>query len=193
MQEFCPPFILFRVSGMFFPSPMTHFRTWWPMLKFLPSKKNCKIDRGPGCGAEDPHPSSWEGLVGRHLAPPRPSSSIQPELTHVQSTKREFADFPDLRARSQSCTANESSKNSSSKTCDNTDDTGSSLAECAHIETASSSDSDSSDTEEWGTPGETIKAHTVKTVIVLLGVPDSPSHPLGRPCPLSPSLRTPAW
>ena len=62
-------------------------------------------------------------------------NSMQPESNHVQSTK--------LWPQIQNGTANRSSAN-------DFDDTVSSLAESVHMETASSSDSDSSDTEEMG-------------------------------------------
>ena len=79
-------------------------------------------------------------------------NSTKPGLNHVQSTTREPSPYGDLdlRPRSQNCAAKKPSEKSSSKEGDDTDDTGSSLAESVHIETASTSNSDSSDKNEGG-------------------------------------------
>ena len=66
----------------------------------------------------------------------------------LQSATRETTTRVALTCSPEVKVANRSSKGSSSKGYDNTDDAWSSLAEFAHIETASSSDSDSSDEEE---------------------------------------------
>ena len=56
----------------------------------------------------------------------------------------------DLRPQRQGCTTNKSSKKLFPEVSDDLDDTGSSLTESVHVETAPNSDSDSSDTEERG-------------------------------------------
>ena len=69
-------------------------------------------------------------------------NSMKPRLNHVQSTTRETTTNggPEVHPQSQSCTTKKSSKNSSGKECDDTDDTVSRVAESVHVETGSSSD-----------------------------------------------------
>ena len=91
-------------------------------------------------------PNHLGGLVRRHPATPhlKMDKSNKPKLNHVLSTIAETSTYgnPDLRPRRQSYTVLQRG--------DDTDSTGSSLAISVHMETASSSDSDSSDTEEGG-------------------------------------------
>ena len=84
-------------------------------------------------------------------------NSIKPELNHVQSTNQ----WP----QSQNCTASESSSKDS-------DDTVSSLAESIHIKTASSSDSESSDTEERGNYHGLHSKHSHSAYVGVEGSPD---------------------
>ena len=90
-----------------------------------------------GVGETSPH-KSWSKVR---------DDATEPEPNHVQSTTRESSAYgdPDPRPQSQSYTVNKSSKKSSSKEGEDTDDTGSRLAELVYGETAASSDSGSSD------------------------------------------------